>query len=225
MDVDDETLETARRAMVDRQLRTRDITDERVLDAMAAVPREAFVEAGDARLAYEDGPLPIGRGQTISQPYVVALMLQLAAPGPDDRVLEVGCGSGYVMAVAAQIAREVVGIERHADLAREAERRLAELDVRNARVVEGDGTEGLPDAAPFDAIVVSAGAPEVPPALMRQLAVGGRLVVPHGGPGFQILERIVREPDGGFSTTTHGGVAFVPLVADAAWTSPFVPGD
>ncbi|MFP4126715.1 MAG: protein-L-isoaspartate(D-aspartate) O-methyltransferase [Alphaproteobacteria bacterium] len=203
-----------RRAMVEHQLKARGIRDPRVLAAMAAVPRERFVGAGDERFAYDDGPLPIGRHQTISQPYVVALMLELAAVGPDERLLEVGAGSGYVLAVAAQLAQEVVGVERHADLAREARARLAALGVANARVVEGDGTEGLPDAGPFDAIVVSAGAPEVPPALRRQLAVGGRLVVPRGGPGFQVLERIVREPDGGFGTTAHGGVAFVPLVGN-----------
>ena len=203
-----------RRKMVDAQLKPRGIRDLRVLEAMATVPRERFVDDRARPFAYDDGPLPIGRQQTISQPYVVALMLELAAPGPDDRVLEVGAGSGYVVAVAARLAREVVGIERHADLAHEAQARLTALGVENARVVAGDGTEGLAEAAPFDAVVVSAGAEEVPEALMSQLAVGGRLVVPVGGPGFQLLERIVREPDGGFSRTTHGGVAFVPLVGD-----------
>lgn len=206
----------ARRAMVDDQLAARGIRDERVLEAMAAVPRERFVDEVSPAVAYADGPLPIGRGQTISQPYVVALMLALAAPGPQDRLLEVGAGCGYVAAVASRLAREVIGIERHPDLADAARRHLAALDVANARIVTGDGTDGLPAAAPFDAVVVSAAAETVPEALVGQLAVGGRLVVPHGGPRFQILERIVREPDGGFSTTTHGGVAFVPLVGETA---------
>ncbi len=205
-----------RRLMVESQLEARGIGDPRVLEAMAAVPRERFVDDRARAFAYDDGPLPIGRDQTISQPYVVALMLELAAPGAHERLLEVGAGSGYVVAVAARLAREVVGIERHADLAGEAQQRLDELGVENARVMAGDGTEGLPDEAPFDAIVVSAAAPEIPEALMSQLAVGGRLVVPHGGPGYQTLERIVREPDGGFSRTRHGGVAFVPLVSDQA---------
>jgi protein-L-isoaspartate(D-aspartate) O-methyltransferase len=200
--------------MVEHQLRARGIRDERVLEAMAAVPREHFVDAGARPLAYEDGPLPIGRGQTISQPYVVALMMELAALGPEARALEVGAGCGYVTALLATLAREAIGIERHADLAREAERNLEALGVTNARIVHGDGTQGLPEAAPFDAIVVSAGTPEIPEALTSQLAVGGRLVVPRGLPGFQTLERVTREPDGGFSTTAHGGVAFVPLVGD-----------
>jgi protein-L-isoaspartate(D-aspartate) O-methyltransferase len=217
----EESFAHAREAMVEQQLRARDIRDERILAAMAAVPRERFVDDRARPFAYDDGPLPIGREQTISQPYVVALMLELAAPGPAERVLEVGAGSGYVVAVAAQLAREVVGIERHPDLAGAAQDRLAELGVANARVVAGDGTAGLPDEAPFDAIVVSAGAEQIPDALTSQLAVGGRLVVPHlvvdrGGPGLQVLERIVREPDGGFSRTRHGAVAFVPLVTGQA---------
>jgi protein-L-isoaspartate(D-aspartate) O-methyltransferase len=205
-----------RRHMVEGQLKARGIRDARVLEAMAAVPREHFVDAHSRPLAYDDGPLPIGRAQTISQPYVVALMLELAAIGPDDRLLEVGAGSGYVVAVAAQLARDVVGIERHPDLARAAAERLAELEVEGARVVVGDGSDGLPEEAPFDAIIVSAGAPQVPDALMSQLTVGGRLVVPEGGPGFQTLTRIVREPDGGFSRTIYGGVAFVPLLPGQA---------
>jgi protein-L-isoaspartate(D-aspartate) O-methyltransferase len=205
-----------RRRMVEGQLRARGIRDERILEAMATVPRERFVDERQRALAYDDGPLPIGEHQTISQPYVVALMLELAEPGPADRVLEVGCGCGYVLALLARLSREVIGIERHAELARGARDNLAAVGADNARVVTGDGTKGVPDAAPFDAIVVSAGAPRIPEALTSQLAVGGRLVVPHGGHGFQVLERIVREPDGGFETTAHGGVAFVPLVADEA---------
>ncbi|NBB69214.1 MAG: protein-L-isoaspartate(D-aspartate) O-methyltransferase [Alphaproteobacteria bacterium] len=205
-----------RRRMVESQLRARGIRDERVLEAMATVPRERFVDEGSRPAAYDDGPLPIGRDQTISQPYVVALMLELAAPGPDDRVLEVGAGCGYVVAVLAQLAREVVGIERHPDLARRARDQLAALGLANARVVAGDGTRGLAEAAPFDAVVVSAGAAAIPPALQDQLAVGGRLVVPEGAPGLQELRRVVRTADGGFTTTTHGAVAFVPLVGDDA---------
>ncbi len=209
-----------RRAMVERQLRARGIADEAVLAAMARVPREHFLNERARPFAYDDGPIPIGHGQTISQPYVVALMLELAAPGPEDRVLEVGAGCGYVVAVLARIVREAIGIERHAELARTAAANLKALGCDNARVVAGDGTAGLAAAAPFDAIVVSAGAPEIPAPLVQQLAVGGRLVVPRGGRGLQLLERIVREPDGGFSTSEHGGVAFVPLVNGGAGRRP-----
>jgi len=202
-----------RRAMVERQLRARGITDERVLGAMAAVPRERFVDPGTEDDAYEDGPLPIGCAQTISQPYVVALMLELAEIGPDERVLEVGAGSGYVAALMGRLAREVVAVEHHGELAEQARGRLAALGVDNVRVVVADGKRGCPEAAPFDAIVVSAAATEVPAPLTEQLAPGGRLVLPRGGAGFQLLMRIVKHADGRLEESEHGGVAFVPLTS------------
>jgi len=202
----------ARQRMVERQLKARGIVDERVLAALASVPRERFVDPGAEAFAYDDGPLPIGCEQTISQPYVVALMLELAAIEPADRVLEVGAGSGYVAVLMARLAREVVAIERHQPLADAARERLTALGLTNVEVVTGDGTEGWPDRAPFEAIVVSAGALQIPPALREQLAVGGKLVVPVGGPGFQLLERIERTGPDAFRETEHGGVAFVPLV-------------
>jgi protein-L-isoaspartate(D-aspartate) O-methyltransferase len=204
----------ARTAMVERQLRARGIRDERVLAAMEAVPRERFVDAGMENMAYEDGPLPIGCEQTISQPYVVAMMLELAEMQPDDRVLEVGAGSGYVAALLGHLAREVWAVERHRSLAETAEERVRALGADNVHVVSADGTKGLPDQAPFDAIIVSAGAPRIPDALREQLNVGGRLVVPQGGRGFQVLLRLEKRADGSFAESEHGGVAFVPLTPD-----------
>ena len=202
-----------RARMVARQLRARGIADERVLDAMAAVPRERFVDGELTAHAYDDGPLPIGQGQTISQPYIVALMAELAAVGADDRVLEVGSGCGYMAAVLARLAARVVGIERHGGLARRARNHLEALGVDNAVIVEGDGTRGYAPQAPFDAIVVSAAAPRRPDALVAQLAPGGRLVAPVGERFGQVLERVVKRGDGTLDRSEHGMVAFVPLVA------------
>ena len=202
-----------RARMVERQLRARGIADERVLDAMGAVPRERFVDGELTAHAYDDGPLPIGQGQTISQPYIVALMAELAAVGADDRVLEVGSGCGYMAAVLARLAARVVGIERHGGLARRARGHLEALGVDNAVIVEGDGTRGYAPQAPFDAIVVSAAAPRRPDALVAQLAPGGRLVAPVGERFGQVLERVVKRGDGTLDRSEHGMVAFVPLVA------------
>ena len=166
--------------MVAHQLRARGIRDERVLAAMGEVARERFVPARHHDLSYEDAPLPIEEGQTISQPYIVALMLEAAEIKPGARVLEVGVGSGYATAVVARLAKEAYGIEWHESLARLASTRLAALEVSNAHVMHGDGSLGWPDRAPFDAIVVSAGGPDVPKALLAQLAIGGRLVIPVG---------------------------------------------
>jgi protein-L-isoaspartate(D-aspartate) O-methyltransferase len=205
--------------MVDTQLAGRGIRDQHVLDAMRQVPREAFVEAGLEDLAYEDGPLPIGAGQTISQPYVVALMIEAAAVRPGDRVLEVGAGSGYAAAVLSRIAARVHAIERHASLAAAAERRLEALDYRNVELRVGDGTRGWPEAAPFDAILVSAGSPAIPPALRAQLAIGGRLVVPVGrARKRQALLKIVRRGPAEFEEQDLGGVRFVPLIGEEGWS-------
>ena len=169
-----------RSRMVDIQLRGRGIRDPRVLSAMREVPRENFVEPGLQEFAYEDGPLPIANDQTISQPYIVAFMTEAAELKPSDSMLEVGTGSGYGAAVASRVVETVQTIERHAALAAIAAKRLAGLGYTNVTVRTGDGTRGLPDLAPFDAILVAAGGPFVPEALKSQLAIGGRLIIPIG---------------------------------------------
>lgn len=200
--------------MVDRDLRGRGIADPAVLEAMSAVPREAFVDEAQRRSAYDDNPLPIGDDQTISQPFVVGYMAQELRLRPTDRVLDVGTGSGYAAAVMARLVSEVWSIERHQRLADGARARLEALDVRNVHVITGDGTLGHPPAAPYDAISVAASTASVPSALLDQLADGGRLVIPIGPPGeFQHLVRYVRHGDT-ISDEPLIGVRFVPLVAD-----------
>lgn len=208
----------ARNRMVDRHIAGRGIRDHAVLDAMRTVPREAFVDHGMEDFAYDDSPLPIGGQQTISQPYIVALMIEAAELGPGDRVLEVGAGSGYAAAVMGRIASQVVAIERIAALAAEAQRRFDALGYDNIELHVGDGSRGWPDAAPFDAILVAASAPEPPPALRRQLAIGGRLVLPVGAGGFgQRLRKIVRTGDDDYAQQDLGGVSFVPLIGAQGW--------
>ena len=170
----------ARKQMVEAQVARRGVRDRRVLNAMREVPREAFVEPGYEEFAYEDGALPIREGQTISQPYIVALMIEAADVKPGERVLEVGAGSGYAAALISRIAERVYAIERHAALAQAAMRRFEALGYDNIELRVGDGTQGWPEAAPFDAILVAAGGPEVPTALKDQLAPAGRLVIPVG---------------------------------------------
>lgn len=206
-----------RERMVATQLRERGIRSAAVLQAMAEVPREAFVEPGDEDVAYQDSALPIAAGQTLSQPYIVALMVEAAEVGPDDEVLEVGAGSGYAAAVLGRIAAHVVAVERHAALAGAARERLARLGIANVDVVVGDGTLGWPAARRFDAILVAAGGPEVPPALKAQLADGGRLVMPVGPLRRQRLLRVRRRGDGGFEQQELADVAFVPLVGAQGW--------
>jgi protein-L-isoaspartate(D-aspartate) O-methyltransferase len=208
----------ARSRMVERQLAGRDIRDARVLEALRHVPRERFLPEHLAEFAYDDGPLPIASGQTISQPYIVALMAQAAALTPPDRVLEIGTGSGYAAAVFSHLADRVFTIERHAALANAACQRLADLGCANVEVRVGDGTLGWPDAAPFDAIVVAAGGPDVPDALRRQLKRGGRLVMPVGDRnGNQRLVRVTRRSDEAFAEEDLGGVLFVPLIGEQGW--------
>src|ERR1043165_7810178 len=172
-----------REDMVRRQIEGRGIRGPRLLAALRQVPREAFVPERLAGHAYEDSPLPIEADQTISQPYIVALMIEAAEIAPGDRVLEIGAGSGYAAAVMGRIAGEVIAIERHAELAALAEARMERLGYANVRIVQGDGARGLPEQAPFDAILAAASGSHVPDALKRQLSVGGVLVMPIGEPG------------------------------------------
>ena len=207
-----------REQMVSRQLAARGIRDQRVLAAMRAVPREEFVPAEIVELAYDDNPLPIGEEQTISQPYVVALMCEALELSPGDRVLEIGAGSGYSAAVLSHLAAEVYAIERHASLATAARRRLRALGYADVHVVQGDGTLGWPPAAPFDAIVAAAGGPEVPPAVLAQLAEGGRLVIPVGPtPRDQTLLRVRKLAGGAIEREDLGPVRFVPLIGAEGW--------
>jgi protein-L-isoaspartate(D-aspartate) O-methyltransferase len=180
--------------MVERQLHHRGIHDERVLEAMNAVPRELFVPESERRRAYNDSALPIGFGQTISQPWIVAAIAQALALSGDERVLDVGSGSGYSTAVLAYLASGVIGIERVPELAERSRGVLAELGVANAEIIAGDGSEGLPERAPFDAILVAAAFPEVPPPLAAQLASGGRLVQPIGPGGDEDVVLFERGP-------------------------------
>ncbi|MFN9076106.1 MAG: protein-L-isoaspartate(D-aspartate) O-methyltransferase [bacterium] len=218
------TLMDRRESMVETQIKARGVKDARVLDAFRSVPRERFVSARYHDLAYEDAPLPIEEGQTISQPYIVAVMLEAARIGEGDRVLEVGAGSGYASALLARLAKEVFAIEWHEGLAGLARTRLRTLQLPNAQVMCGDGTRGWPDAAPFDAIVVSAGGPEVPRSLLEQLKIGGRLVIPVGiDPKSQELLLIVRTAEHQYDRTSLGRVQFVPLVGAEGWASDGAP--
>lgn len=198
--------------MVDHQLRDRGIRDERVLDAFRKVPREEFVPLALRRSAYDDRPLEIGMGQTISQPWVVAIMLQALDLRPTDRLLEVGVGSGYAIAVASHLVSACYGIERVPELADGARERLVRLGYGAIAIRTGDGTLGWPEEAPFDAILVSAGGRDVPAALVTQLAPGGRMVIPVGGEHDQDLLRITRDASGEVSRRSLGPVRFVPLI-------------
>ena len=203
-----------RRRMVAEQIRARGVHDARVLRALLAVERHRFVPAPLRAEAYTDRPLPIGSGQTISQPYVVAVMTELAGVEPGERVLEVGTGSGYQAAILAELAREVYSIEIVPELAARAAALLAELGYRNVHVETGDGYRGWPDAAPFDAIVVTAAPPSVPPPLLEQLAPGGRLVIPVGEGEEQVLEVWEHTP-AGVRVTRKFPVRFVPMTGES----------
>jgi protein-L-isoaspartate(D-aspartate) O-methyltransferase len=205
-----------RERMVRDQIEARGVSDRRVLAAMRAVPRHLFVPAYQRDAAYRDTPLAIGQGQTISQPYIVALMTELLELAGDERVLEIGTGSGYQAAILGWLAAEVVTIERFSSLAQEARDRLAALGCSNVRVEVGDGSRGWPEGAPYDAIVVTAASPGVPDPLPDQLADGGRLVVPVGPRWTQHLVRVRRE-GGAFKRETLIGVAFVPLIGEHGW--------
>jgi protein-L-isoaspartate(D-aspartate) O-methyltransferase len=206
--------------MVERHLKARGIDDPLLLKAMGTVPREAFVPEHLQEFVYEDSALPIESGQTISQPYIVARMIELAEIKPGDKVLEVGAGSGYAAAVMSRMANKVFAIERHDELAKLAAARLKRLGYANAEIICADGTKGFIEEAPFQAIIVSAGGPHVPEALKQQLAIGGRLIVPVGEFGFQTLIRVRRTGEDSFEEEDFGAVAFVPLIGEEGWAEP-----
>lgn len=202
--------------MVETQLRPRGINDERVIEAMGKVPRHMFVDKGQADAAYDDSALPIGDGQTISQPYMVALMTQLLQLKGGEKILEVGTGSGYQSAVISLLASEVHTVERIASLAVKARERLKELGYFNVKVHVDDGTVGLPAESPFDGIIVTAGAPRIPEEYIEQLKVGGRLVIPVGTRYSQILYQVTKTPDG-IKESMSTPCVFVPLLGREGW--------
>ena len=204
--------------MVEQQVASRGVGSKLVLDAMRRVPRELFVPEPLRDLAYADGPLSIGEGQTISQPYIVALMVEALCLYGGEKVLEIGTGSGYAAAVLAEIASQVYTIERIGQLAQKAQTVLEEIGYDNIQVIEGDGTLGWPQQAPYDAIVVTAGGPEVPESLKNQLKAGGRLVIPVGADMYnQELLRVTRVSDSEFRSENLEYVRFVPLIGEEGW--------
>jgi protein-L-isoaspartate(D-aspartate) O-methyltransferase len=204
--------------MVQEQVRARGIRDERVLSAMSKVPREEFVEAESLSQVYGDYPLPIGAGQTVSQPYIVASMIEALAVSPSDRVLEIGTGTGYEAAILGELAAEVWTIERVPELARQAQEILSRLGYDNVHVVQGDGSLGLPEHAPFPKILVAAAAPDVPQSLIDQLAEDGTLVIPIGSRIEQQVH-LIRKVNGEAVTSRRELCRFVPLVGQEGWGS------
>jgi protein-L-isoaspartate(D-aspartate) O-methyltransferase len=202
--------------MVERQIEARGVRDQRVLAAMREVPRHLFIPPPHDRDAYADCPLPIGNSQTISQPYIVALMTELLHPKPGDHVLEIGAGSGYQAAVLSVLVRDVTTVERLAPVADLARHNLAALGYNNVTVIVGDGTMGYAEHSPYDGIIITAATPEIPAPLIGQLAEGGRLVAPVGGRDVQELV-VLEKLQGRISTEHHGGVRFVPLIGEHGW--------
>jgi protein-L-isoaspartate(D-aspartate) O-methyltransferase len=212
----EERFHRLREKMVRQQIAARGVSDRRVIEAMLRVPRHLFVPEEMRDRAYEDTPLPIGGGQTISQPYMVAWMTELLETKKGDRILEVGTGSGYQAAILCELCEMVYSVEKQPGLAKAAEERLTSLGYHNFRLRVGDGTVGWPEEAPFDGIIVTAGAPSVPEPLLEQLAEGGRLVIPVGPTGMQMLKRIRREGNE-FKYSDEGACVFVPLVGKFGW--------
>jgi protein-L-isoaspartate(D-aspartate) O-methyltransferase len=203
-------------AMVERQIASRGITNPRILEAMRQIPRHMFIPPPYDRSAYEDNPLPIGNNQTISQPYIVALMTELLDPKPGDRILEIGAGSGYQAAVLSVLARRVITIERIQEVAELARSNLIKLGITNVDLVVGDGTIGYSANAPYNGILITAATPQIPQPLIDQLADGGRLVAPVGDRNIQELVRLSREGNQ-ITRSHHGGVRFVPLIGKHGW--------
>lgn len=208
--------ESARERMVATQIAARGVGDEKVLAAMRRVPRHLFVPAEVRGSAYSDYPLPIGHGQTISQPYIVAMMTSLLQIQPDDHLLEIGSGSGYQAAVLGILAREVISIERIPEVAQLARKNLADAGITNVTVVIGDGTLGFPGGAPYDGVLITAATPSIPSPLVEQLAEGGRLVAPVGSRDLQELVRLTRKGHD-LTRESFGGVVFVPLLGEYGW--------
>ena len=207
-----------RERMVERQIAGRGIRDPVLLEAFRRVPREEFIAPAHAAQAYGDHPLPIEGGQTISQPYMVALMIEAAGIKPGDRVLEVFAGSGYAAAVMSQVADQVIAIERKPELVAVATERLKRLGYENVTILEGDGTRGWPDGAPYDAILAAASGSHVPQPLVDQLAPGGRLVMPVGRQSWvQKLVKLTKRPDSEVERESLGEVRFVPLIGEEGW--------
>lgn len=208
-----------RDTMVQRQIASRGIREPAIVEAFRAVPREAFLAPEYASLAYGDHPLPIEAGQTISQPYIVALMIRAAEIHGGDRVLEVGAGSGYAAAVMSRIAGEVIAVERQPELVKVARERMLRLAYDNVRIVEGDGSRGYQADAPYDAILAAASGSHVPKPLIDQLSDGGRIVMPVGNPGgLQKLVKVTKGPAGKLVTEDLGAVRFVPLIGEEGWS-------
>jgi protein-L-isoaspartate(D-aspartate) O-methyltransferase len=208
--------EEERAVMVESQIAARGITNSRILAVMREIPRHLFVPPQYDRDAYRDSPLPIGNGQTISQPYIVALMTELLDPGPEDTILEIGGGSGYQAAILGKLVKSVITIERIPAVAELARSHLANLGIDNVRLVVGDGTLGYRSGAPYNGILITAAAPQIPVALIEQLAKGGRLVAPVGGRDIQELVRLSRKGSRTLESR-HGGVRFVPLIGEHGW--------
>ena len=217
--------EWKRERMVEEQIKRRGVEQKAVLDAMREVPREVFVPEKYMTTAYSDRPLPIGEGQTISQPYMVAMMVESLQLKPDDKVLEIGAGSGYAAAILSRVAGEVYTVERHRSLAEQARERFQELGYDNIHVRHADGTKGWAEEAPFDAVVAAAAGPTVPDSLKAQLAPGGRLVIPVGQRmGAQTLMRVTRaDEDGDFEEENLGAVRFVPLIGSEGFEDSSEP--
>jgi protein-L-isoaspartate(D-aspartate) O-methyltransferase len=216
MFTDEKNFEYERKWMIEHQLRKRGIKDEQVLEAMAQVPRHLFVDESIISRAYDDNALPIGDGQTISQPYMVALMTEMLALTGSERVLEIGTGSGYQACILARLAAEVYTIERIESLCLEAQSRFKALNIKNIHCILQNGSLGYPQAAPYDAIVVTAASPLIPEPMVNQLKVGGRLVIPVGDKFSQILYRVEKKPDK-IITTTSTPCVFVPLIGEYGW--------